>query len=369
MMYAGMVAGLLMLVLGGDFLVSGASRLATRFGVSSLVVGLTVVAFGTSAPEMAVSINAALGGSHDIALGNVVGSNIYNVLFILGIAAVITPLVVAEQMVRREVPIMIASSIALLVLALDGRLSRVDGILLACGIVAYTVYSVVDGRRATRSAAAALAEANPEEKSPSKDEPQGWRSHPLVSVAYVIGGLVILVMGSRLLVEGAVTLARGWGISELVVGLTIVAMGTSLPELSASVIAALKGEGDIAVGNVVGSNIFNILAVLGFSTIVAPEGLPVPRGALTFDVPVMIAVAVACLPIFYVGNRVSRWEGMLFVVYAFLYTAYLILDAQKHPLTDGLGVALFGVAAPLTALTIGIYAFRHWRKQKSAAIP
>jgi cation:H+ antiporter len=272
-------------------------------------------------------------------------------------------------MVRREVPIMIASSIALLVLALDGRLSRVDGILLACGIVAYTVYSVVDGRRATRSAAAALAEANPEEKSPSKDEPQGWRSHPLVSVAYVIGGLVILVMGSRLLVEGAVTLARGWGISELVVGLTIVAMGTSLPELSASVIAALKGEGDIAVGNVVGSNIFNILSVLGFSTIVAPEGLPVPSGALTFDVPVMIAVAVACLPIFYVGNRVSRWEGMLFVAYALFYTAYLILDAQKHPLTDGLGVALFGVAAPLTALTIGIYAFRHWRKQKSAAIP
>lgn len=375
MIYVWMVVGLVMLVLGGELLVSGASRLAARLGISALVVGLTVVAFGTSAPELAVSINASFNGSSEIALGNVVGSNIYNVLLILGIAAVITPLFVANQMVRREVPIMIIASLAVLGLGFDGNISRLDGLLLACGIVAYTAYSVIDGRRVTKAEKEATAEANAALAAEGKDVPAeaealtGWRANPLVNIAFIVAGLVILVLGSRFLVDGAVSLARGFGVSELVVGLTIVALGTSLPELAASVIAALKGEGDMAVGNVVGSNIFNILSVLGFSALVAPNGIAVPRGAVTFDIPVMIAVAVACLPVFYVGNAVARWEGMLFVVYALLYTGYLILDAQNHPLTEGYGFALFGVAVPLTAVTIAIYAYRHWRQTKAALTP
>ncbi len=347
----GLVIGLLGLLGGAELLVRGASRLALAAGISPLVVGLTVVAYGTSAPELAVSVQSAAAGQANIALGNVVGSNIFNVLFILGLSALITPLVVSVQLVRFDVPLMIGVALLLLLLGFDGTLGRLDGALLAGGALLYTVWSIVQSRRETRQAQEALAGASKpsSESSPSS----GW----LGSVALLLVGLTLLVVGANLLVNGAVAIAHAFGISELVIGLTIVAVGTSLPEVATSLMASIKGERDIAVGNVVGSNIFNILAVLGLSSLVAPQGISVSSVALQFDIPVMIAVSVACLPIFFTGYCIARWEGALFFAYYLAYTAYLVLHASNAAaLPQFRTVMLFVV--PLTAITLVVLALR-----------
>ena len=361
MLALSLVAGLILLVVGGDFLVRGASKLALSFGLSPLVVGLTVVAFGTSAPEMAVSVKAALGGSADLALGNVVGSNIFNVLFILGVSALITPLVVSQQMVRKEVPIMIIASLAVLGMGLDGKISQIEGGFLFLGIIAYTWYAVSTARKESK---AIQKEYQKNLGADAEAPPARSAKSTLISVGFIAAGLAILVYGSDLLVEAAITLARGWGVSELVIGLTIVAAGTSLPEVAASTIAAFKGERDIAVGNVVGSNIFNILSVLGLSSILSPSGVAVSAGALSFDIPVMISVAVACLPVFYIGYTISRAWGVVFLAYYVAYTAYLILNAQNHPFTHQLSQGLLYFALPLTALTLAFMAFREFSTKR-----
>ena len=271
------VAGLVFLVAGAEALVRGASRLAALFGLSRLVIGLTIVAAGTSSPELAVSMGAALSGQADIAVGNVVGSNIFNVLFILGICALILPLRVSSQLVRTDVPVMIGVSLLVLVLCADGRIGRFDGVLLLAGMIAYFWYSVAEGRRTAVDEPAAAGE--------------GGGIAP--QVLWIALGLALLVLGARWLVEGAVSMARLMGVSELVVGLTIVAAGTSLPEVATSVVASLRGERDIAVGNVVGSNIFNILGILGLSALVSSDGLAVAPSLASFDTPVMVAVALA----------------------------------------------------------------------------
>jgi cation:H+ antiporter len=253
--------GLVALVVGAELLVRGASKLALSFGISSLVVGLTVVAFGTSAPEMAVSVQSSWSGRVDIALGNVVGSNIFNVLVILGLSALVTPLVVHQQVIRQEVPVMIGVSLLLWALALDGGISRWEGILLAALVVGYTVLLIRQSRRET---AAVQAEVEAEYQEAFDGPPRGWDSHWGAQALLILAGLALLVAGAQWLVEAAVGFARQFGVSELIIGLTIVAAGTSLPEVATSVMAAIRGERDIAVGNVVGSNIFNILAVLGF---------------------------------------------------------------------------------------------------------
>jgi len=293
------IIGLVGLIIGAELLVRGASRLAIGFGISPLVVGLTVVAFGTSSPELAVSTGSALSGQADIALGNVVGSNIFNVLFILGLSASIGTLVVAQQLIRLDVPLMIGVAILPLLLGLDGKIGRLDGLLLFAGIVAYIVFAIRQSRKETKEIEAEY----------DHEFGQGGGMGPrqaVIQIALVIAGLALLVVGARWLVNGAVALARSLGLSELIIGLTIIAAGTSLPEVATSVIASLRGERDIAVGNVVGSNIFNILAVLGLTAAVAPEGVTVPVAALRFDIPFMIAVSVACLPIFFTGYRIAR---------------------------------------------------------------
>ncbi len=345
--------GLALLTLGAEWLVRGASRLGRACGVSPLVIGLTVVAFGTSAPELAVSLGSALAGQPDLALGNVVGSNIFNVLFILGVASLITPLVVSQQLIRLDVPLMVGASLLVYLLALDGSIGRGEGALLAAGIVAYTAFAVVKSRRESAAVRAEYDEAV------SAEEP--GRGSVLRNALLVVVGLGLLVLGARWLVEGAVTLARLLGVSELVIGLTVVAAGTSLPEVAASVVASLKGERDIAVGNVVGSNLFNLLCVLGTTAAVAPEGVKVPPAALAFDLPVMVAVAFACLPIFFTGHRISRGEGALFLGYYAAYTAVLLLTAQGHWALPLLAAALTFFVLPLTALTLGIFAWRAWR--------
>ena len=352
------VLGLVALVLGAELLVRGASKLALSFGISSLVVGLTVVAFGTSAPEMAVSVQSAWSGRVDIALGNVVGSNIFNVLVILGLSALVTPLVVHQQVIRQEVPVMIGVSLLLWALVLDGGISRWEGFLLAVLVLGYTVLLIRQSRRET---ARVQAEVEAEYDEAFDGRAQGWDSHWGVQALLILAGLALLVTGAHWLVEAAVGFARQLGVSELVIGLTIVAAGTSLPEVATSVMAALRGERDIAVGNVVGSNIFNILAVLGLSASVAPADLAVAPAMLAFDLPIMVAVAVACLPVFFTGARVNRGEGALFLMLYAAYTVYLVLHATHHDALYGYSVVMGGFVLPLLAATLIVLAVRHWQ--------
>lgn len=346
--------GLVLLIVGAEVLVRGAARLAAAFGIPPLVIGLTVVAFGTSSPELAVSVQSAWAGQPDLAVGNVLGSNIFNVLLILGLSAVITPLAVSRQLVRLDVPIMIACSVLLLIFAQDKVIGRVDGAILAAGLAGYILFQIIQARKEQSG-------KDGDFETEFGVEAKGGKR--LVGNLFLVGiGLAMLVVGSRWLVEGAVMLARAMGVNELVIGLTIVAAGTSLPEVATSVIAALKGERDIAVGNVVGSNIFNILCVLGLSSLAAPAGLPVSESALGFDMWVVLAVAVACLPIFFTsGYMVRRWEGLLFLGYYIAYTVYLFFDATKHASLPGYRSMMLVFVVPLTVLTLAITVISEWR--------
>ena len=353
------VAGLAALVAGADVLVRGASRLALSFGISPLVVGLTIVAFGTSAPEMAVSAGAVLNGQTDLAIGNVVGSNIFNVLFILGISALIAPLVVHIQLIRQEVPILIGASLLLVVLSLDGLLGLLDGALLLGLLVAYTVFLIVQSRRETRAAQAAHTPPNAFDAE-LKPAPRGtWDSHLWVQLVLIVVGLVLLVAGSDWLVTASVVFAKALGGSDVVIGLTIVAAGTSMPEVATSLAAAFKGERDIAVGNAVGSSTFNILGCLGLSGLLAgSSGLVVAPSLLAFDMWVMLAVALACLPIFLSGREIARWEGGVFLGYYVAYVAYLIMATQAHDALPTYSAVMMGFVIPLTVITLVVSLIR-----------
>lgn len=351
------VIGLGLLLGGAELLVRGASRLAGAAGIPPLIIGLTVVAFGTSAPEFAVSAQSALAGQADIAMGNVLGSNIFNVLFILGASALIVPLAVQRQLVRLDVPLMIAAGLLLALLALDGRVGRLDGLLLFVLLLAYITFQIWQGLRDGGSAGPAEAEGRPRAGS----------GRMAVNLGLVAGGLAMLVVGSGWLVDGAVAMARALGLSELIIGLTIIAAGTSLPEVAASLVAAMRGERDIAVGNVVGSNIFNILGILGLTAIIAPQGVAVAPAALAFDMPVMIAVLLACLPIFFTGHRIARWEGALFLAYYLAYTAYLVLAATGHDALPAFSMTMIGFALPLTAVTLLVLGARALIKNRPGA--
>lgn len=339
-----LILGLVLLVGGAEYLVRGAASLARAAGISSLVVGLTVVAFGTSAPELAVSVVSAYKGQADLSLGNVVGSNIFNVLVILGLSALIIPLVVAQQLVRFDVPLMIGVSFLLLLLGLDGNIGRLDGIFLFGGVITYTVFLIRQSRK--ESSAEVKAEYEDEFGDDGK-KPSLWKN-----IGFLAIGMVGLIVGSKWLVDSAVAIAQSFGVSELIIGLTIVAAGTSMPEVATSVVAALRGERDIAVGNVVGSNIFNILSVIGLSSIVSPSGIPIPDAALRFDIPVMIAVAVACFPIFFANYLISRLNGAIFLACYIAYVVYLIFTAMQHEALGGYQAALFRYVLPLAGLSL-----------------
>jgi cation:H+ antiporter len=400
-----LIGGLVLLVGGGEFLVRGASRLATVAGISPLVVGLTVVAYGTSAPEMAVSIQASLAGNASIAVANVVGSNIFNVLFILGACALLAPLVVGRRLVRVDVPVMIAVSLVAGLMAWDGGFARWEGLLLVAGTIAYTVWTVRSSRAETAAAALNNPPAEPEiiaGKHPGwlvaelalavaggLGWSRGWwgpvegglavagglvfscgsafgkggttRAGDLLhQIGFIVTGLGVLVLGAAWLVGGAVGLARTLGVSDAVIGLTIVAAGTSLPEVAASVIATIRGQRDLAIGNVVGSNIANILAILGVSAAVAPGGLIAPPEMIAVDIPVMIAVAAICLPVFYTGHLIRRWEGAVFLAAYVGYTTWLVFHSTGHAAAAALGASLAWVFAPVvlaTFLVTGVRAY------------
>lgn len=360
--------GLVVLVLGAELFVRGASRLAALVGISPLIVGLTVVAFGTSAPEVAVSVQAGLEGQGGIALGNIIGSNISNLLLILGISAMVAPLVVSLRLIKLEVPLLLGISVIVFFLAVDRRISRLEGLLLLTGAVLYTVFLIWQYRRENPPGVsedrAALAEY-PSRLTIPVDTRRVW----LQNILLLLVGLVSLVFGARWLVHGASGMARVLGVSELVIGLTVVAVGTSLPELATSIAAAMRGERDMAIGNVIGSNLFNLLLVMGSGAIVAPQGLPVPSSSISFDIPVMIAVTAASLPIFFSGYVISRWEGLLLFGYYGAYILYLLLFSVQHDLLPAYSTTMLRYILPLTALMlILVLAKAFWTHSRSKPV-
>jgi cation:H+ antiporter len=341
--------GLALLVLGADLLVRGAARVAGSMGVAPLVVGLTVVAFGTSTPELAVTLSATLRGEADLGLGNVVGSNIMNVLLILGLSAVAAPLLVKRRLIRLEVPLLIGISALVLALALDGTIGRLEGAGLVAAGLAYTGFL--------------LHQARSDHTAHLARNPPPVRPRRIVrDVIFILAGLGLLVLGSRWLVDAATALAEAAGVTRLAIGLTVVAIGTSLPELATSVLASLRGQRDIAVGNIIGSNLFNLLIVLGGAATLSPGGVAVAPAAVAFDLPIMVAVTVACLPIFFTGHVISRGEGILFLAYFGAYTTYVLMGAAGHDALPLLRHALLFFALPLTALVLALFVARELRR-------
>jgi cation:H+ antiporter len=309
------VLGLAGLFFGGNWLVKGASRLASSFGVSSLVIGLTVVAFGTSAPELMVSLNAALQGYSDIVIGNVLGSNVANIGLILGLTGLIAPIAVQWKLLRREIPLMIGACVAALIVSLDGSVSRIDGILLFAGFIAFNTYSYLAARRDRQQITPELEEFETYEHL--IDPVNRWGE-----LARLALGVIVLILGARFLVDGAVSIARDLGVSELIIGITVVAIGTSLPELATSLVAALRKESDIAIGNVVGSNVANILCILGLTAVAQPVG--VEQSLIQFEFPVMIVFAVLLVP-FSLNRRLDRWQAGLFLAGYIAFTVASVL--------------------------------------------
>jgi cation:H+ antiporter len=336
------VAGLALLIAGGESLVRGASTFAVKAGISPLVIGLVIVSAATSAPELAVSIGAVANGEPGLAVGSVVGSNIANVLLVLGLSAAISPLVIKRQVVRFDIPVMLGISVLLVVVSLDGRISLLDGVLLMGGLLLHAVLSIVVGRRDAKST------LEPPETLPLNAGPVAlW----LASTLMVLG-VGLLVFGAQILVKGAVSIATELGVSGLVVGLTVVAIGTSLPELATSIIALRRGERDMAVGNIVGSNIFNIGLVLGLPAVVFPGGVEVPTAAIALDLPLMLAASVALLPIAFTGFIIARWEGSLFVALYISYLLYVVLQATEHDAAEGVTAVMLWFVLPLIAVTL-----------------
>jgi cation:H+ antiporter len=336
------VAGLVLLTFGGEALVRGASTIATKAGISPLVVGLVIVSAATSSPEMAVTIGSVASGEPDLAIGNVIGSNIANILLILGMAAVISPLLIQKQLLRIDMPVMLGLTVLLLVLSLDGNLSQLDGVLLFSILAIHTIASVRMGKAATKA-----IDYQPTELPLNAKPVPIW-----LAIILVLLGVALLVFGSQLLVQGAVSIATALGVSSLVVGLTVVAIGTSLPELATSIVAISKGETDMAVGNIVGSNIFNIGMVLGLPSIFFGGGLGVAASAIAIDFPLMLAATIALVPIAFTGFKIARWEGALFLMLYSSYLTYLVLDNTGHDATQGFSTIMLFFVLPLILATL-----------------
>ena len=314
-----LIGGLGLLYIGAQTLIKGGTGLALRLGLTPLVIGLTVIAYGTSSPEMVVSLQAAFSGNGAISIGNVVGSNICNIALILGLCALVTPVTASSQIIRREIPIMIAATVVLCVFLYDGTLARWEGAILFLGAIVYTVTTVRAARKETAADKVAAAEFKSEIDQGSETD------LPKLSLAAAIGftllGLGVLVAGSHFFVGGAVKLAEGWGISQTVIGLTIVAVGTSMPELATSLVAAIRKHSDVAIGNIVGSNIFNIVGILGLCALIMPISAP---GISLVDIGLMLAIAVALLPLCKSGGKISRAEGASLLAVYVGYTWWLI---------------------------------------------
>lgn len=315
------VLGLAVLVVAAELVVRGASQLALSLGVKPLLLGLTVVSVGTSAPELAIGITASLQGSGSLAVGNIAGTNVLNILFILGLSALLQPLPLSMQIFKLELPVIVATAALMIGLAWDGVLSRMNGVVMFGAAILYTVALI----RLSRRESQATQQEFKDMYGAGNDTVTRnlWRIRAKYGAVLAVG-LVFSVLGADWLVDGAVGIARRLGISEAIIGLTIVAIGTSAPELVTTIVATLKDERDVAVGNLLGSSIYNILVILGITCMVSPEGVPVERQFMIIDIPLMAGVALACVPVFITGRCVSRLEGGLFVTVYLIYMFSLV---------------------------------------------
>lgn len=343
-----LLSGLVLLLIGAELMVRAAVRLAERLHVRPLIIGLTIVALGSSAPQMTVSLQAALTDNPDIAVGSVVGSGIFNILVTLGLSALIIPLRVSRQLVRLDIPLMIGASLLVFILAWNKDLGRFDGVLLLGALALYLGLLLRQSRHSTR---------------PHGARPQDTQQSWLISVLMILAGLAMLVFAGRLLLGAAVVVATDLGLSERVIGLTVVAVGTSLPELATSLIAALRGQRDIAVGNVIGANLFNLLGVLGLTALLAPTPLSVSPNALDFDLPVMLGVAALCLPVFYSGYRVTRAEGLLLLGLYLVYGLHVVSFTTGMPLAGKLERLMLFYVLPALLTFLLFTSIRAWRRQ------
>lgn len=342
-----MLGGLVLLIAGAQLLVRCAEHIAAKLKVRPLLIGLTVVAMGSSAPQMTVSLQAAFNDTADIAVGSVIGSNIFNILVTLGLSALIIPLRVSRQLVRIDIPLMILASAMVFTLALNHQLDRLDGVLLLGGLLIYLLLLLHQSRHSGHH--------HPHHDSP----PTSWlRTLSLMGCA-----LLLLGIAGHLLLGAALEVASELGLSERIIGLTIVAVSTSLPELATSLIAAFRGQREIAVGNVIGSNVFNLLGVLGLTALLAPSPLSVSPNALAFDLPVMLGVAVLCLPVFYSGYRITRLEGLLFLGLYLAYGLHVVSFTTGMPLASKLEHLMFFYILPALLVFVLLSAVQAWRRQ------
>ncbi len=310
------IAGSLLLYFGAEGLVRGSSSMAFRFKITPLIIGLTIVAFGTSSPELVVSITSALKGNGEIALGNVIGTNICNIAFILGLSSLIRPIKVNIKLITSDILLMLIASALFLILLLDGEISFTDGIILTSGIIAYIVWTIFEAKKTKYIT---------DSDTFAQELPKATK-RLIFDIILIAGGLLILVLGADLFIKGAIDVARMFGATDAFIGLTLVAFGTSLPELATSLVAAIKNEGDISIGNVVGSNIFNILGIIGIAGILIPIRA---NNIQTIDVGVMIFVAILILPLAWSKLKLERWEGALLLTIYFGYIYYLYLQLPK----------------------------------------
>lgn len=346
------IAGLATLISGAELLVRYISKIALKLGISKLVIALTIVAFGTSAPELAVSVQASVDGQTDLMLGNIIGSNISNTLLILGLSALFIPLKVHKNLIKSDAPIMIGVTILLFILCYNGVLGFWECFLMVTLLVIYLVF---------------LARKKGEIPIAQEQKDQEENGNMFISIVLSIVGFVLLITGARWLISSSLIFAEMAGVSELIIGLTVVAIGTSLPEIVISLVAAFRGERDIAVGNVVGSNILNILAVLGFSGLFASEVIPIQQSLLAFDFPVLIGASLACIPIFYTGHKIVRWEGGIFLFFYFAYLFYLFLSSTDHRFLDVfINIMLFFVL-PVAIITILYHTTAEWKWRRKYA--
>jgi len=336
------IGGLVLLVAGGEALVRGASTIAVKLKLSPLIIGLVVVSAATSAPELAVTMDAVYEGQSGLAVGNVIGSNIINILVILGISALISPVVIKRRVLSFDIPVMVGITVLLFALSLDGNISFLDGALLLAGLVFHIVMSITVGRKYI-PAVDEVPNSLPLNSKPVSI----WLALLLLAI-----GIGLLVVGAQLLVSGATNIASALGVSDLVIGLTVVAIGTSFPELATVIVAIRRGEKDMAVGNIVGSNIFNIGLVLGLPAVVFEGGIEVPTAAIALDMPLMLATALALLPIAFTGFVIRRWEGGLFVSLYLAYTLYVVLASTEHDAAEGFTSIMLWFALPLVAATL-----------------
>ena len=342
-----LLCGLVLLIAGAELLVRCAVRMAANLKVRPLLIGLTVVALGSSAPQLTVSLQAALSDSTDIAVGSVIGSNIFNILVTLGLSALIIPLRVSRQLVRLDIPLMILASGLVFALALNKQLDRLDGVILLGGLLIYLALLPRQSRHSGHHHS-------------NHDLP---RTSWLHNILLMLSALALLGLAGHLLLGAAVTVATELGLSERIIGLTIIAVSTSLPELATSLIAALRGQREIAVGNVIGSNVFNLLGVLGLTALVAPAPLSVSPNALAFDLPVMLGVAALCLPVFYTGYRVTRAEGLLFLGLYLAYGLHVVSFTTGMPLAGKLEHLMLLYVLPALLLFLLFSTLRAWRRQ------